>query len=117
MVEKGTRNNKASRALLSSQVNTQVYCQADEAHGYNSHVEPRATVRLRLSQEASPRSRFNCVQLYSIAFIALFSAVHPYTGGGGRHVPKMYPKIFNVCILCIPKTNVWSGVYPKKRSV
>ena len=63
MVEKGTRSNKASRALLSSQAKTQVCRQADQVHGYNSHVEPQATVFLRLSQEASQRP-----QLRSIAF-------------------------------------------------
>ena len=48
-------------------------CQADEVHGYNSHVEPQATGFLRLSQEARRRpqlrsSAFHCVPLRSIAF-------------------------------------------------
>ena len=66
MVKEGTSHIKASRALLSSQVNTQVCGQADVVHGYNSHLEPQPTAFLRLPQEASRRPQlrsiaFNCV--------------------------------------------------------
>ena len=68
MVEKGTRDDKGSRALLSSQAKSQLCEQADQGHGYNSHAEPQSPALLSLSQETSRRPQvrsiaFNCVSV------------------------------------------------------
>ena len=51
MVVKGT-SQQGKWAVPFSKVNTQVSCPADEDNGYNSHVEPHATVFPCLSRSA-----------------------------------------------------------------
>ena len=86
MVEKGTRNRTASRAVLSSQVNTQgtrgtqVCYQA--VHGHSSHVEPQATASLRSSQEASRRPRLRSV---ACVRLQLRPTAFKRKGGGWGH--------------------------------